>query len=93
MDATYDTACVAVPLQELENVYAPWPNAILFGVELKNKTTITLEMRSKTDAEGLIGHLRAVIAMEHTFGSRRSIAPKSQGTWASASTPTYDDKL
>ena len=62
-----------IALPEVKNVYSPWPNALLFGVEMKDGRTIRIELGNKMDAERLISHLKAVVSMEESYGGGRLI--------------------
>lgn len=64
---------VAIPLHDLKSVYAPWPNALVMGVTLKNGSVITLEVPDKKEAQALIEHMRAVIMLGQYCGERKTI--------------------
>lgn len=51
-------------------MYSPWPNALLFGVQMRDGGTVTVEVGGKREAEELIGHLRAVVGMGEGYGGK-----------------------
>ena len=64
---------LAIPLHELKTVYAPWPNALVFGITFKDGSDITLEVPDKEDAEALIGELKGMIMLEKYCGGQKTM--------------------
>ena len=54
-------------------MYAPWPNALVFGITFKDGSDITLEVPDKEDAEALIGELKGMIMLEKYCGGQKTM--------------------
>ena len=61
----------AIVLEEVKEVWSPWPNALLFDVKLRDGKSVTIEVERKTEAEALVSHLLAVIGLEEAYGMER----------------------
>ena len=64
---------VAIPLEDLESIYALWPKALMMGLRFKDGTDVTLEVSDKEDAGALIEYLKGAIAMRQHWSRGRSL--------------------